>query len=473
MNKSAIIALITAVSTSVWTWWPDSDEYQAVDPQITQVLTASGESVDATKVAGVRVITIDDNSQEPKPFEVRLEQGKWTIPSHFNYPADGGTMVGSTAGAVLNLPMGPLVTADRETHAEYGLLDPLKTGNTANAGKRVTLSDEGGATLVDVIIGKQKTGTDVYFVRRAQEDSVYTAKVKPDAIKATFQDWVETDLLKLNEADLREVTVRDYSVDEQTGTLKDRSTTSLKRNDDKANWVVTPKVSGKALSETTASDLTGEASRLRLVGVRPYADAWLQERGFYIGRDPSGSQQLFGNEGEVQLVSADGLVYHLFFGEIALGDAIDKQAKRAETTAKVEGAHNRYMAVFVQYNAELDQTIPAQEYPPVAVPEQPKTTDASTDKSSVSSTPAVAKAQGSPTNQEAIDKALKDGLSRAQKSQEHFQRFFYVISDESFNKLRPSQESLYEVPKPAEASPKMQVNPTFNPANLGFNPAGR
>ena len=466
MNKSAIIALISAALTSAWTWWPKPELKSISQREVAQVLTASGEVVDATKVAGVRVITIDDATQAPKPFEVRRAQGKWTIPSHFNYPADGGTMVGSTAGAVLNLPMGPKVTGDRERHAEYGVVDPLQSGDTSGAGKRVTLSDEGGATLVDVIIGKAKAGTEVYFVRRAQEDNVYTAEVQPDALKATFKDWVETDLLKLNESNIREITVRDYSVDEQTGTLKDRATTNLKRSDAQADWTVTPEVSGKELSEAVSSDLTREASDLKLVGVRPYADAWLQERGFYIGRDPSGQQQLFGNEGEVQLISAEGLVYHLFFGEIALGDDVDKQAKRASPELKTEGAHNRYMAVFVQYNAELDQTLPAPEYPPVAVPDTP-TPDAPTPEA----TPTPVSPSAAPTNQEAIDRALAEGQARAQKAQARFQQFFYVVSDASFKKLRPSQERFYEDPKPADADPAPSAPPAFNPANLGFNPA--
>ena len=156
-------------------------------------------------------------------------------------------MVGETAGAVLNLPMGPLVTADKKAHSEYGVLDPLEEASGAGAGKRVTLSDAGGVVLVDVIIGQQKANTDVYFVRRANEDNVYTAKVQPNAIKSSFKDWVETDLLKLAQKDIVEVTVKDYSVDERTGTLQNRSTVIVGTKDDGESWQVNPPVPGSNL----------------------------------------------------------------------------------------------------------------------------------------------------------------------------------------------------------------------------------
>ncbi|MEE2785841.1 MAG: DUF4340 domain-containing protein [Myxococcota bacterium] len=435
MNQTASIALVLAIGTSAWTWWPKGEVKDVIETAQSQVLTASGQNVDANQVAAIRVVTLDDASKGPKPFEVRRTDGQWMIPSHFDYPADGGTMVGETAGAVLNLPMGPLVTADKKAHGEYGVLDPLDSSSGTGAGKRVTLSDAGGVVLIDVIIGRQKANTDVYFVRRANEDNIYTAKVQPNAIKATFKDWVETDLLKLAQNDIVEVTVKDYSVDEGTGTLQNRSTVVLSHPDGAENWRVNPPVPGKQLKSAAVKTLTEEAVKLRLVGVRPYANAWLQDRGFYVGQAQGGRQQLFGNEGELQLASKTGLVYHLFFGEIALGDEEDKAAKKAKTAEKAGGTHNRYMAIFVQYSPELDQTLPAPEFA-AAMP-------APNDKEGPAAL-AAPPPQGPPKNQEAINKAIADGQARAKKAQERFQKFFYVVSDDSFKKLRPARDAFYE-----------------------------
>ena len=154
MSNSAILALICALATSVWTWWPQTEMKEDTQIQREQVLSATGSPVDANAVAGIRVITMSAATRTPLPFEVKRSGGQWVIPSHFNYPADGGNQVGETAGAVLNLPLGPQVTGDKKSHKEYGVVDPLAPNVTEGAGKRVTLTDEGGAVFGDAMIGK-------------------------------------------------------------------------------------------------------------------------------------------------------------------------------------------------------------------------------------------------------------------------------------------------------------------------------
>ncbi|MEE2758252.1 MAG: DUF4340 domain-containing protein [Myxococcota bacterium] len=433
MNKTAIIALICGLGTSVWTWWPDAKPVAEAQQEDAQVLTATGAAVDANAVAQIRVVKLDSTSKTPIPFEVRRKDGQWLIPSHFDYPADGGTRVGATAGAVLNVPLGPRASNDKSSHGLYGVLDPMTPGTSSDVGIRVTLSDEGGSVLVDVIIGKQKDGTEVYFVRRANEDAVYTAAIKPDDMKTTFADWVETDLLKICKDELRAATIKDYSVDESTGMVKPRATVQLSKSKSGSGWEILPPTPGRELNDTTLDGFKSEIEGLKLVGVRPYSNAWLQDRGFYVSQ---GGRQLFGNEGEVQLVAQNGLIYRLFFGEIALGDADDKSAQRSTKVADQGAEHNRYMAVFVQYAKEFDETIPQ----PAFAKTPPAEIAGST-----------AENPGSPgttaENQADIDKAVADGAKRAADAQARFQKFFYVISADSFKKLRPNVASFYKAAK--------------------------
>jgi hypothetical protein len=436
MNNTAITALVFALGTSLWTWWPQSEITESVQVQKAQVLTATGSPVNANAVAGIRVITIDASTRTPLPFEVKRSDGKWVIPSHFNYPADGGTQVGETAGAVLNVPLGPRVTTDKTTHKEYGVIDPLAQNVSEGVGKRVTLSDEGGAVLVDAIVGKKKANTDVFFVRRANEDAVYTAKIQPDNLKATFKDWVETDLLKIAKEDIREATIKDYSVDERTGTVKPRSQVIITRKKGADEWQILPPVPDKIIAEQTIKDFSLEAAGLRLAGVRPYAPAWLQQRGFYMGQD---GQELYGNEGEVQIMAKNGLIYRLFFGEIALGDGVDKAAEVSKNTPPDGSTHNRYMAIFVQYAKTFDEGIPDAEF------SKPASKDTEQDGGiaiGVAGEPPL----GTPDNQAAIDTAIAKGQAHAAKAQARFQQFFYVISDDSFKKLRPARSQFYTDP---------------------------
>ena len=60
--------------------------------------------------------------------------------------------------------------------------------------------------------------------------------------------------------------------------------------------------------------------------------------------------------------------------------------------------------------------------------------------------------QGPPTNLADINKAIAEGQKRAEKAQARFQKFFYVVSDKSFKKMRPSRDAFYEAPK-ADGAP--------------------
>ena len=56
----------------------------------------------------------------------------------------------------------------------------------------MTLKDDGGAVLVDLVVGKEVSGStsaDLRYVRDASSDSVYSAKVSLD-ISTAFRDWV-------------------------------------------------------------------------------------------------------------------------------------------------------------------------------------------------------------------------------------------------------------------------------------------
>ena len=57
MNKTAVIALICGLGTSVWTWWPQSKVVTTNVQQAEQVLTATGQTVDPEQIASIRVVT--------------------------------------------------------------------------------------------------------------------------------------------------------------------------------------------------------------------------------------------------------------------------------------------------------------------------------------------------------------------------------------------------------------------------------
>ncbi|MBE7464875.1 MAG: FKBP-type peptidyl-prolyl cis-trans isomerase [Planctomycetes bacterium] len=435
MRVALALSMLLALLSSLWVWFPKNAAVEGDAEKTGALLTADGEALEPERVASLQVEQWDATAKAPSLFAVAKKGGQWVIPSHHDYPADGGTKVGETAGGVMNVPRGPLVSASADQHADFGVLDPRKDGTLDDEarGKRVTLKDEGGATLVDLIVGKAKSQPDIRYVREFGKDEVYTAKVNVN-ISTSFKDWVETDFLKLNRADIRRLTVKDYSVDETKGVIKERTTTPLLKAKDATAWTSPRTPAEQQVDEDTVEKLLSEATGLRLAGVRPFDPEWLQARGFFVAQQ--GQQvTLKGNEGELEIGTKDGVNYFLFFGEIAVDDEQDQAAggkPAGEAEKKEDGkGHNRYMAVFASYDPKLDEDVKAS---------------------------AEGQKTGAETEPKKDEKAA--GLAKAEKAQQRFQQFFYVIGNESFEKLRPAAEKLFkskEVKKenlPGEAVPE-------------------
>jgi hypothetical protein len=457
--RVAIIAVVLAVATTAWTWWPKAETEAGESAEQGQLLTRAGKEVSADKVAALRVVIWDDKLKAAQGIKVEKKAGEWIIPSHFDYPADAEKRVGDTAGAVLNVPQGQLITSNVTEHAEYGVIDPLDPGSDssqASIGRRVTLWDTTGAELVDVIIGKQVPNAQVHYVRRATESAVYTAEVQPRSLKASFAEWVQVDPLRIADADIRTLAVQPYSITEEKiagpggfpttrMSVKPEREIRLKKDKDAQDWAVEEPLPGETLKADAASALMRAASGLKLTGVQPFSREKLQARGIapaapqaraqlknsgtLLVRDGQGEFTLLANEGELRIGTKDGLVYYLLFGEISATEDAEKAKEDEDKTSS-----DRFMAVFVDYRPERDENLPE-----AIMPETPPTPTPTVE----GAVDALLEAQV-PTNAAEIKKAQDAGLAKAQKEQTRFQRFFYVISDDDFKSLRPAATDLFE-----------------------------
>lgn len=422
-----VLGLLALASTPVW-FWPEARPLDVA--AVTDTSKVFGKQVSADAIASLRVAIFDEGQAAAQILEVRRANGVWTIPSHFDFPADGNTRVTKAAEGFLGVAKGRPVATDAAKHEELGLLDPLDPANLAKKGhgKRVTMTDASGTTVCDVLVGNRVEGAaGLYYLREAGAPEVFTAKVDPWELSTKFVDYVEPDPFKLKRDEIRGVAVSDYSVDETSGSVQQRSQTQLTKTASDADWRCDKSPEGKRVNKTIVDGLLSEVTAVKLAGVRPYDKAWLSQRGFYITQ-----QGLFGNEGSLAITTKDGLRYWLFFGEVALDDDADKAAEKAKPAEPAKDAakpedkaadkpkgNNRYLAVWVQYDESADEEAKK------AV-EAPKEKDGEKPKA----------------------KKL-NGKERAAKVQERFQKFFYVITDESFKKLRPAMDTLFEA-KPAE-----------------------
>jgi hypothetical protein len=198
---------------------------------------------DPRKVKALEIVEYDEQTAQPRVFEVKQVKGVWSIPSHRNYPADANRQMADAAAAVLDLKrLGQAVPGSsgrytRDDHEKYGVIDPagedLEAGATG-VGKRVVLKDAQGKELAKFIIGKSDPEKpDIRFLRIPGQDVVYKVEIDTHPLSTKFEDWIEKDLLKLNAFDIKRITVSDYSVDRLSGQVDLRSSFTVEYKDTK------------------------------------------------------------------------------------------------------------------------------------------------------------------------------------------------------------------------------------------------
>ncbi|MCK6473731.1 MAG: FKBP-type peptidyl-prolyl cis-trans isomerase [Planctomycetes bacterium] len=484
MKVAMVVAFFLAVVTTFWTWYPRATVQSDEETLQGQLLTYKHQEVKPEEIAFLQVATWNEESESPQVFIVHQKDGKWLIQSHHDYPADGKDRIGRTAGDVLNVRAGPRVTGGSSEHEKLGVVDPTDKNADAKKGrgKRVTLKSAGGTALVDLIVGDKAESGDVYYVRLPGDNSVYTAEVKPD-ISTKFQDWVEPDPLKVRRGDVRKMVIRDYSIDETKGTVEQRSETELAKGKDDKKWSSPATPEGKAVDEDVTDSMLSDIAGMRLAGVRPFDPRWLQPRGFFIDAKQG---RIYGNEGSLEVYTKDGLFYMLYFGEIALGDEADQSADAADTDGakksedkaaqnkdgEKEKGHNRYMAVFAGYSPELDENLAEADaklkadLEALKAPKEDKKGEKKGEGENPEEKKDEKKDEKPKTEEElkaehakAAEKIKNEGHQRAKKAMQRFQKFFYVISDDSFKRLRPPLSRLFKLKKPDTATlPGDKVN---------------
>src|SRR5690606_6581484 len=114
---------------------------------------------------------------------------------------------------------------DLGEHEVLGVVEPNPAnvqGGVRGTGKLVILQDESGNDLARLIVGKKDKsasneqpgmqGSELRFVRQPGQNRVYRAILNTEGFSDQFANWIETDLLKLNPWDIREVALHDYTV---------------------------------------------------------------------------------------------------------------------------------------------------------------------------------------------------------------------------------------------------------------------
>jgi hypothetical protein len=137
---------------------------------------------DPSLATALEVTTWDDKAAKVVRFAVEQKQGRWVIPSHNDYPADGTERMGKAASSFIDVKKDIYYGDNAGEHGQFGVLDPAgDDGKGDEKGKHVLIKDASGAVLVDVIVGKAVPEKQGYFyVRAPSEKRVYGARLELD-----------------------------------------------------------------------------------------------------------------------------------------------------------------------------------------------------------------------------------------------------------------------------------------------------
>src|SRR6476660_9392014 len=204
-----LVAIVLGIATA-----PSSAELDK-ETLVGKNLTEKFSSPEVAK--RLRVVRFDDDTSKPREFEVAEQNGLWSIPSKDNYPADAARQMAEAATSLMDRKILGVVSSNAGDHEQYGVIDPMQPKLDAGqkgVGTRVTMSDEAGKPVVDLIVGKAVRDAEKQrYVRLTGQDVVYVIEIDPSKLSTSFEDWIEKDLLKLHSYDLQQVQIKDYSAE--------------------------------------------------------------------------------------------------------------------------------------------------------------------------------------------------------------------------------------------------------------------
>ena len=368
------------------------------------------EFTDPTLATSIEITTFDEETASGSPFKVELRNGTWRIPSHENYPAEAEKRLVDTATRITELRKDSVRSDRADDHEKLGVLDPLSDSLTATRGigTRVTLHDETQRVLADFIIGKEVEGRDgTRFARLAGKNRTYAVKMDVEP-STDFHDWIEPDLLKIDQSDIRRVDIDDYRIDEQFGTRISENLLFLSKEEG-GDWSLKGMKEWQRIVRDKLDDLMGALDDLKIVDVRRKPPGiteglrteagiqltrtdldQLQIMGYFLGRDGG----LYSNEGEIRVWSKLGVLYILRFGELVRGTDVSEE--------------RRYLFVTTQYDEGF---IPEPE-----------------DES----------------KKEEWAKQVEEGKKKSKELTDRFAEWYYIIPGDEFSKTRLELDTLIE-----------------------------
>lgn len=322
---------------------------------------------DPAEATTLEVVGWNEEEKAPQVFGVQQKDEKWVLSSHNDYPAEAADRLARTAASLIGIERSAVKSRREDDWSEFGVLDPSDEDSALSIasadedsdeaeeeqapkyGTRITLRDSDTNALVDLIIGNEVPDQSGYrYVRVPGEKTTFISKLNID-LSAKFEDWIEEDLLQVEENKIVQVKVNNYSIDEAgRALLQGDIVEAQKKNlDTTADWTLIGIDEDKEeFDNSPIASITSNLSSLKIKGVRRKSkginpdltldptvsqdqftmlrlQSELQAQGYFVVPDKDGKVMLASNEGELIAGTEDGVKYTLYFGEVATGSSRD------------------------------------------------------------------------------------------------------------------------------------------------------
>lgn len=403
---------------------------------------------DPNTAVSLEVIQYDEETASAEPFKVTSQGGKWTIPSHYDYPADGKERLAKTAAGIIELRKDDFRSDAASDQEICGVVDPLDETAVSLKGRgtRITIKGENDQVLADLIVGKQLEDREgFHFVRLPDQKRIYAARFDVE-LSTKFQDWIEKDLLLVDRSMIDKFVFKDYSIDETRGLVDMRDTVNLNMVNGK--WQADKMASDQEVDSIKVSELLRALDELEIVGVRPKPAGLSQglrrieeegmritrddqrdlaNKGYYFTRDGS----LLSNEGELQAGTNQGILYTLRFGEILYGEgeAVSAGSEASDNPESGPG-ENRYLFITADFVQDsLDE------------PQKPANTDY---ENKAEEEWSAADRENKRLNDayKAWQEEVEESKKKAGELTDRFANWYYVIPSSAFDKLHLTRADL-------------------------------
>jgi hypothetical protein len=400
----------------------------------------------------LEVVGTDKQTGILLPFKVALKNGQWSIPSHNDYPADAKDKVAKLAANFVGITRDELRSELPSDHEVLEVVDPAAQTPTGK-GIRLTLKDDNGNILCDYILGKEVEGKYGWrYLRIPNQPKTFAVKMSID-LSTKFSDWVETGLLDMKSDDARKLEVMNYSVTQ--GQLVQKGQFALSK-EDKGTWTTKETIPpGKQLAQGKIGEVITELSDLKIASVRLKPDSLvqllsgkskqltqesqlsLQSKGFYLAQGG-----ILGDEGQFVLTKYNGVTYVVIFGvgfnDESLKVSTTKEGEK-DLSQESQKATGRYMFISTNYNPEFNPE-------PTLLAEPAKLAEAATEADKKKYDEDLKNFNKAKADHDAWLKTSTEAKEEVAKLQKRFNNWYYVIDNESYEKVKVSFTDLVEVP---------------------------